>query len=144
MFQWVSLFSLPLFSFTLSRRPLSLSLSFSLSLSPEKRVSFNRESFTDKTGAGFFSSERSCLYVYVERDCLFRPVHYICTADRAESISAFGFSGPVRWRAIKLDEDHAQWNGRVSLHRDQWSPANSQQEDHRGRRMWVGFKDIYI
>ena len=54
------------------------------------------------------------------------------------------FSARVRWRPIKLDEDLAQWNGRVSLHRDQWSPANSQQEDHRGRRMWVGFKDIYI
>jgi len=67
-------------------------------------------------------------------------VNYICALDQAESIPASGFSDPVWWRAIKLDEDHTQRNGRLSLHRDQWCTAHGQQENHRGCRMWVRCK----
>lgn len=46
-------------------------------------------------------------------------------------------SGHVWWRAIKLDADHAQRNGRLSLHRDQRRATHSQQEDHRGCRIFA-------
>jgi len=73
------------------------------------------------------------------REGIYLPVsmNYICALGQAESILASGCSEPVWWRAIKLDEDHTQRNGCLSLHRDQWCAAHGQQKDHRRCRMWV-------
>lgn len=166
VFQWVRWFAFSYlflffvyFQFSLSLSPSlppsppSLSLSLSLSnthtqplvlflfLQPALEKGFHLTEKVSSIKPCRFSLRR-ILFIRLCRTRLFVPgaTRYICTGDRAESISAFGFSVSVRWRTIKLDEDHAQWNGRVSVHRDQWRTTNSQQKDHRGRRMWVDLK----
>lgn len=98
------------------------SLSFSLSLKHTHNHLFSFFFLQPALEKGFHLTEkvssikpcrfslRRILFIRLCRTRLFVPgaTRYICTGDRAESISAFGFSVSVRWRTIKLDEDHAQ------------------------------------